>query len=69
MSAVARKRPTRSADWRNPDMVSVRANLLWLHAHTHEEEHETVHLIAEGLGADKDWLHDAAKEQAGSALG
>lgn len=44
-------RPTRSADWRNPDMVAVRANLLYLHARTHEEEHEAVHLIAEGLGA------------------
>lgn len=60
------RRPTRSADWRNPDMVAVRANLLYLHARTHEEEHEAVHLIAEGLGAPADWLHDAALERAKS---
>lgn len=61
------RRPTVSAGPRGrPDWVSVRANLISLHGHTYEEEHETVHLIAEGLGFDKEWLHDAVKLAVGS---
>lgn len=56
------RRPQVSAGFRGrPDWVAVRANLVWMHGHTHEEEHEAVHLIAESLGADKDWLHDAVR--------
>lgn len=59
------RRPRRSAEFRDAkDWTAVAANLIWLHAHTHEEEHEAVHLLARDLGADPDWLHDAAIQQA-----
>lgn len=63
------RRPQVSAGPRgHPDWVAVRCNLVWLHAHTHDEEHETVHLLARDMGFDTDWLHDAAKQTAGTAL-